>query len=91
MASRPGTDTKDYNIIAVHILCENPALYLTLAGKDRAVRVADSESDSDDDSGQVGALAPPLTEQISNILNRYPEGGQILKVEIYRLSQLTLF
>ena len=40
----------------------------------------DLDSDSDDDSGQVGALAPPLTEQISNILNRYPEGGQILKV-----------
>ena len=36
-----------------------------------------SESDSDD---EVGAQAPPLTKQISNILNRYPEGGQILKV-----------
>ena len=35
------------------------------------------ESDSDD---EVGAQAPPLTKQISNILNRYPEGGQILKV-----------
>ena len=41
------------------------------------------DSDSDDDSesdGEVGAQAPPLTKQISNILNRYPEGGQILKV-----------
>ena len=37
--------------------------------------VSDSESD-----GEVGAQAPPLTKQISNILNRYPEGGQILKV-----------
>ena len=36
-----------------------------------------SESESDD---EVGAQAPPLTKQISNILNRYPEGGQILKV-----------
>ena len=38
-----------------------------------------TESDSDSD-GEVGASAPPLTKQISNILNRYPEGGQILKV-----------
>ena len=38
-----------------------------------------AESDSDSD-GEVGASAPPLTKQISNILNRYPEGGQILKV-----------
>ena len=35
-------------------------------------------SDSDDEA--VGAQAPPLTKQISYILNRYPEGGQILKV-----------
>ena len=35
--------------------------------------------DSESDDG-VGAQAPPLTKQISNILNRYPEGGQILKV-----------
>ena len=31
----------------------------------------------------MGAQAPPLTKQISNILNRYPEGGQILKVYYY--------
>ena len=37
----------------------------------------EAESESDD---EVGAQAPPLTKQISNILNRYPEGGQILKV-----------
>ena len=37
-------------------------------------------SDSDVDDESVGAQAPPLTKQISNILNRYPEGGQILKV-----------
>lgn len=41
--------------------------------------LADGDSDSD---GEVGAQAPPLTKQISNILNRYPEGGQILKVRI---------
>ena len=42
---------------------------------------ADTESESDDEIDcAVGAQAPPLTKQISNILNRYPEGGQILKV-----------
>ena len=35
------------------------------------------DSDSED---EVGAQAPKLTKQISNILKRYPEGGQILKV-----------
>ena len=53
-----------------------------------ARHLSGSESDSDSDSesdGEVGAQAPPLTKQISNILNRYPEGGQILKVNIYRL------
>ena len=39
--------------------------------------MSDSETESED---EVGALAPPLTKQISNILKRYPEGGQILKV-----------
>ena len=38
------------------------------------------DSDSDESDVEVGAQAPPLTKQISNILNRYPEGGQILKV-----------
>ena len=42
-----------------------------------------SESESDD---EVGAQAPPLTKQISNILNRYPEGGQILKVLALRVT-----
>ena len=36
-----------------------------------------ADSDSED---EVGAQAPKLTKQISNILKRYPEGGQILKV-----------
>ena len=58
-----------------------------IIGGDR-VGLVDSDSDSDDDSGQVGAQAPPLTEQISNILNRYPEGGQILKVQFIILSSL---
>ena len=40
---------------------------------------AESDEDSESDC-EVGAQAPPLTKQISNILNRYPEGGQILKV-----------
>ena len=40
---------------------------------------AAADSDSED---EVGAQAPKLTKQISNILNRYPEGGQILKVAI---------
>ena len=35
------------------------------------------DSDSEDDTG---AQAPTLTRHISNILKRYPEGGQILKV-----------
>ena len=38
------------------------------------------ESESDSDEAGVGAQAPPLTKHIRNILNRYPEGGQILKV-----------
>jgi hypothetical protein len=33
--------------------------------------------ESDD---EVGAQAPPLTEEIAGILRRYPDGGQILKV-----------
>ena len=41
--------------------------------------IDDADDDSDSD-GDVGAQAPPLTKQISDILNRYPEGGQILKV-----------
>ena len=36
-----------------------------------------SKNESDD---EVGVQALPLTKQISNILKRYPEGGQILKV-----------
>ena len=36
-----------------------------------------ADSDNED---EVGAQAPRLTKQISNILKRYPEGGQILKV-----------
>ena len=43
--------------------------------------LAENGSDSESDD-EVGAQAPPLTKQISNILNRYPEGGQILKVLI---------
>ena len=40
---------------------------------------ADHAVDSDSED-EVGAQAPTLTRQISNILKRYPEGGQILKV-----------
>ena len=43
----------------------------------------EAESESDD---EVGAQAPPLTKQISNILNRYPKGGQILKVLALRVT-----
>ena len=62
-----------------HIASVLTSTTIKTIGEDHTGRF-DSESDSDDESGQVGALAPPLTEQISNILNRYPEGGQILKV-----------
>ena len=51
--------------------------YATEAADSRSLAGSGSESESDD---EVGAQAPPLTKQISNILNRYPEGGQILKV-----------
>ena len=44
-----------------------------------AANLVESGSESESD-GEVGAEAPPLTKQISNILSRYPEGGQILKV-----------
>ena len=50
---------------------------------------AENGSDSEGDD-EVGAQAPPLTKQISNILNRYPEGGQILKVYIAALLNITL-
>ena len=33
-----------------------------------------------DGSSRFGQREPPLTEQIVNILGRYPDGGQILKV-----------
>ena len=45
---------------------------------------AAADSDSED---EVGAQAPKLTKQISNILKRYPEGGQILKVAIKYLAK----
>jgi len=39
----------------------------------------------DNDSGckkkNIGVEAPPLTAHLRNILDRYPEGGQILKVD----------
>ena len=44
-----------------------------------AANLVESGSESESD-GEVGAQAPPLTKQIRNILSRYPEGGQILKV-----------
>ena len=47
------------------------------AERHRGIAVDSSDDDSDE---EVGAQAPPLTKQISNILHRYPEGGQILKV-----------
>jgi hypothetical protein len=47
------------------------------AANSRPLTESGSESESD---SEVGAQAPPLTKQISNILSRYPEGGQILKV-----------
>ena len=53
--------------------------YATEAANSRPLAESGSDSESD---GEVGAQAPPLTKQISNILNRYPEGGQILKVRI---------
>ena len=31
----------------------------------------------------IGIEAPPLTELVKNILQRYPEGGQILKVKMH--------
>lgn len=40
--------------------------------------MASSDSESNDDD--IGAKPPELTTQISNILKRYPDGGQILKV-----------
>ena len=33
-----------------------------------------------DGSSRFGQREPPLTDQIVNILGRYPDGGQILKV-----------
>ena len=36
---------------------------------------------------KIGPQAPPLTTTISKILQRYPEGGQILKVYIMYVSQ----
>ena len=49
------------------------------------------DSDSDESDVEVGAQAPPLTKQISNILNRYPEGGQILKVTSFNIRLCYLY
>lgn len=34
-------------------------------------------------AGRFGQTTPPLVDFLKDILRRYPEGGQILKVRIY--------
>ena len=59
--------------------------YITAEADNLSESGSESESDSD-----VGAQAPPLTKQISNILSRYPEGGQILKVFLQLIIDIIL-
>lgn len=43
-------------------------------------------------TGRFGQTTPPLVEFLKDILRRYPEGGQILKVSVllYELCQVFL-
>ena len=63
-------------------LTRPPVIYLFIFISAEAANLVESGSESESD-GEVGAQAPPLTKQISNILSRYPEGGQILKVILF--------
>ena len=67
-------------------LDETPC-YLFIFITTEAANLVESGSESESD-GEVGAQAPPLTKQISNILSRYPEGGQILKVFLWLIVDM---
>ena len=79
--SNPGIEETYYVPIPSTVIRTLLSYHIAIeAANTRTITGSGSENESDD---EVGAQAPPLTKQISNILNRYPEGGQILKVSNY--------
>lgn len=65
--------------------CQFQMIFLICIGHDDRKGDKD-DSDSDLSDIDIGAQEAPLTQQISSILRRYPERGQILKVSYSHLA-----